>query len=377
MPKGNRNREKIRRQLRDENVAKQVEGLQINLIQSFKDFLQMQKIDVDTHNVVAGCKPCSKYYTSISAYISHRQSNQHQARAWYYPKFTERENDHYRITINSICGWQRNNPDRWKREFPNDIVDRLTKETAQSSIIDDTSDHDLIIKCSHKKHLQNVYLCEVEFKMCHAQTITLRSMRSILPELLSRSPSNMKEAFIGEFDEPCDEDFEKFLSHYSDLEALSMEGRCLFNDDYLKLIGGKLRRLRSVVITMNTSITDTGLRYLSGENDLSEEVSCPLLENLDIKKASGITDAGILSITSRLQQLRHLALWINEVNQNVVQRIAGMQSLKSVILRNDDEFFMTQHEQLMQQAGFVKQYRAKIDGDSANGFEEHWIKNNN
>ena len=155
--------------------------------------------------------------------------------------------------------------------------------------------------------------------------ISLKCMRELLSELLSQDATVVKAATINSFDELCDDDFEKLLSHFSDLEALSMEGSCLISDDYLKIIGRRLKQLRTLKIEMNTSITDTGLRYLSGENELSEEVSCPLLENLDIKKASGITDAGILSITSRLQQLRHLALWINEVNQNVVQRIASQE----------------------------------------------------
>ena len=204
--------------------------------------------------------------------------------------------------------------------------------------------------------------------------ISLKTMKEKLLELLSRDAAVVKEASINRFDESCEYEFEAFLSHYSHLESLSMEGRCLISDDHLMIIGGKLKKLQRLIIAMDTSITDVGLSCLSGENNLSGDVSCPLLEDLYIERACCITDKGILPITSRLQQLRHLGLWVNELDNNAVQCIAGMANLKSVVLRNQDRFFMRKHEELMQHAGFVLRYHERIDGDSANGFEEYWTR---
>ena len=130
--------------------------------------------------------------------------------------------------------------------------------------------------------------------------ISLEDLREGLSELLSRDATVVKDVTITQFDEACEEDFETFLSHYSHIQFLVMKGRCLITDDYLKIIGRKLKKLLRLAIAMNTSITDVGLSYLSGENNLSEEVSCPLLEVFYIEKASGITGKGIHTITSRL-----------------------------------------------------------------------------
>ena len=204
--------------------------------------------------------------------------------------------------------------------------------------------------------------------------ISLNTLREELSKFLSRDATVVKVACINDVDEPIGDEFETFLSHYSHLEVLSMKGIGLISNDHLKIIGGKLKKLRSLGIAMNTSITDLGLGYLSGENELSEEVSCPLLESLDIKKATGITIKGVLPITSRLQNLEHLGLWVNEVDKNVVQCIAGMKSFKSVILRNQDSDFLGEHEEVMTQAGFVNQVREMIDENAENGSQEIWTR---
>ena len=201
--------------------------------------------------------------------------------------------------------------------------------------------------------------------------ISLKAMREELSILKRpyRDARAVKTVIIDGYDEPCHEEFEKFLSHYSHLETLSMEGSALISDDHLKIIGRKLKKLQSVAIPMNTSITDAGLGFLSGENDLSEEVSCPLLNSIDIGRAGDITDKGIRSTTSRLPKLEHFGLWVNKVDKNVAQCIAETKGLKSVTLRKQDTFSRGEHK-LMELAGF------EIEQDSVygDGVEEHWIR---
>ena len=167
--------------------------------------------------------------------------------------------------------------------------------------------------------------------------ITLNMMSEKLPDLLSRDATSLKEVRLFEFDEHCDDDFEKFLTHYSHLEVLMMKGNFPLSDDHLKIIAGRLKKLRSLQIAMDTSITDVGLDYLSGESDLGEEVSCPLLEDLYIWRAYDITGEGILSIGSGLKNLKHLNLWVNDdvYNDNVSNGIVMMKKLLNIYLRNE------------------------------------------
>ena len=129
--------------------------------------------------------------------------------------------------------------------------------------------------------------------------ISFKFLREKLSELLSRDAMFVEEVSISgfvealDYDETCEYYFISFLSHFSHLESLTMKGSGPITDDHLKLVGGKLKKLQRLSIYINTSITDIGLSYLSGENNLSGEVSCPLLQSLEIDRASGITSKGI------------------------------------------------------------------------------------
>ena len=205
--------------------------------------------------------------------------------------------------------------------------------------------------------------------------ISLKDLREELSDLLSRDPTVVKEVRITQFDEACEEDFEKFLFHYSYLELLVMEGRFLITDDYLKIIGAKLKKLQRLAIAMNTSITDVGLVYLSGdrESNPSEEASCPLLESLEIERACGISNKGIQTITSQLQKLQNLDLWVNEVDKNVLQCIASMKSLKNVTLKSEGKSLMTDYA-MMEEAVFKMVYHDEMGLSSENGYMQRWIQ---
>ena len=146
--------------------------------------------------------------------------------------------------------------------------------------------------------------------------ICIKDMKVKLLEILCQDPVTVKQVSVTGFDEACDEKFARLLSYFSHAESLHMEGNSLVTDHHLKIIGGRLKKLRSLVIAMNTSITDVGLGYLSGESLLSDEVSCPLLESLEIERAHCITNKGIYAITSRLLKLKHLILCINEAHKD-------------------------------------------------------------
>ena len=109
---------------------------------------------------------------------------------------------------------------------------------------------------------------------CFEILISFKTMREELSELLSRDATVVKAAGIYDFNEPCRKEFKQFLSHLCHLESFFMEGiGHNITDYYLKIIGGKLKKLRDLKIAWNTSITDVGLSYLSGENDLIPEVA--------------------------------------------------------------------------------------------------------
>ena len=208
--------------------------------------------------------------------------------------------------------------------------------------------------------------------------ISFNSLRKNLYELfLSREATLLKEVTISGFDkvlksdEDCDYYFDKFLSHFSHIESLTIKGSDLTTDHHLKIIAGRLKKLQHLTIAINSSITDVGLCYLSGAINLSEDVSCPLLQSLEIERACGITSKGIQTITTRLHKLEHLDLWVNQVDDNVVQCITGNKSLKRVSLSCEDKEFIAEIE-LMKKAGFEMVYRGPIAGDSENGYMQHW-----
>ena len=204
--------------------------------------------------------------------------------------------------------------------------------------------------------------------------ISFKLSRKTLSALLYRKDAKVIEAAsLYGFDASSEDEFDTFLAHYSHLEALTMAGRCVISDDHLKIIGSRLKKLRTLAINMNTSITDVGLSYLSGESELGKDLSCPLLENLDIERAGRVTVMGFLALTSSLPKLQHLGLWVDEMEDNVVECIAGVKSLKSVSLRNKDKSIVTEQE-LMERAGFQMQYRQKINGNWKNGCEEYWVR---
>ena len=142
-------------------------------------------------------------------------------------------------------------------------------------------------------------------------------MKGHLRELLSRDATVVKEITIVHYDKRYDEQFYKFLSHYSYVETLEIEGTGLFTDYHLKVIGENLQHLRHLSVEMRGCISDEGISFLTGD----EEANCPLLETLEISKARGITNMGVFKIGSRLQNLHSLDIWLNEVERNVLQSI--------------------------------------------------------
>ena len=185
----------------------------------------------------------------------------------------------------------------------------------------------------------------------------------------------VKDLSINPCNKLCEKDFKLLLSHYCYLESIVFKKHGgVFTDDHLKIIGEKLKNLRFLEIAMHTSITNDGLDYLSGENNSSEEnISCPRLESLYIWKATGITAKGVGSITSKLQHLKDLDVWVTEVDSKMFQCAAGMKSLKKVGFRSQNSISLTGSE-VMKQAGFEMHLCTAIGEDPTNGYIARWNK---
>ena len=205
-----------------------------------------------------------------------------------------------------------------------------------------------------------------EFDESTRLIITYEDISDKLGELLYRDAETVKEICITNLDKPCDEYFSKFLSHFSDINSLEIEGSGVVTDYHLKVIGANLRQLQCLSIKIKTSITDAGIGFLVGD-DKAREAPCPLLETLEIIKPHLITDKGILRLTSKLKKLQNLDMWATKVDSRVARYLKDMSSLRKVTVRNSNRISLTGYK-VMGQGGFKMEFHGIVGGESAYGF---------
>ena len=122
--------------------------------------------------------------------------------------------------------------------------------------------------------------------------ITLKNLKKELPTLLSQDASSVTNISIYNIEEHCRQLLITLFDHFCHMEMLHLHSVVITLDDsYLQIIGERLTKLRTLSISNSTSMTDDGLRYLTGDRVIT--MNCPLLECITIVEAPNIAGHGL------------------------------------------------------------------------------------
>ena len=212
--------------------------------------------------------------------------------------------------------------------------------------------------------------------------IIYRMIDGNLSTLLSRKATFVKKLIIQLSDKgACKKEVRKVIkelrkifSHFCHLEYLQLCG-CggVIKDTLLQIIGENLQQLRHLAIPVNTRITDVGLGFLTGAG--IEGVGCPLMEEIHIERAAGITALGVTRVTSNFKNLQTLSLYLNvsDIDNQICQSLVSSESLKDISLRSSGATAITGLT-VLKDAGFKQVFFCRIGGNTYD-LKGCWIRN--
>ena len=193
--------------------------------------------------------------------------------------------------------------------------------------------------------------------------ISLNEMKDMVRRKYQPPNANhIKEIKIFHFDNDVDKEFQQFLARYHHLETLQLSGNGQVKDSHLKAVSDNLHQLRYLYIYMKGSISDEGICFLTGDGG---KARCPLLAILKIVERQNITKRSIERIKNKLREVSYLDLWLDEVDDDVVEYISNMWRLETVQFRCHKRIKIPEPQQrLMTDANFTMDL---VDGRRSGG----------
>ena len=96
-----------------------------------------------------------------------------------------------------------------------------------------------------------------------------------------------------------------------------------------------------------------------------EGVGCPLMEEIYIERATGITAIGVTKITFNFKHLQVLSLYLNvsDIDKQICQSLVSSESLKDISLRSSGATAIT-GVKVLKSAGFKQVFLCRIGGNT-------------
>ena len=209
--------------------------------------------------------------------------------------------------------------------------------------------------------------------------IPLSKMTDMLRKSAPANAKSTKDINIFLIDTPLIyQDFSKFLSYYSHIQALRLSGKSTLGNSDLRIISENLHQLQALYIYMKGDISDEGICFLTGEDDASE-APCPSLRLLAIYKRQNITKRSLLRMKNKLPNLEYLDLPVNDLDAEALDYTATMPSLEMVTFSYHDRINVTpaldSSVKRMEEAGFtVSGINGKLKVDCGNHYQMFFMK---